>query len=349
MTGQIIDLSERPRRRSLFVWSIAVWAGIILIEASIMRMQSRVPLRHGLSTAIIDYIPLGIMSLFVWRFARWVASRRMHEGVRIAAHVVFGLFVLALWKGIYAALLYLWVGPHFFRLAFTSSWMYQVVQGAFAYGTMIGIMLAIQAAERERQRERREAELQIAARDAELTAIKAQLHPHFILNSLNSILALVATDPQRAREMIIGLGELLQATFSRIDYDEVPLEHEIELARRYLDIEQIRFADRLQVSVNCDAGARDVAVPPLILQPLVENAVKHGGSSVSLSARQDNGRVVIEVHDSGKGASEEQLLHGGRGLELTRRRLNGVYGDDYALTFEQENGFTVRLELPSHA
>lgn len=340
----VIDLTERRRiPRLFFVW-LAVWPAVILIEAVILRQQSNVPWDHALVGKIVDYTPLALFSFAVWRLCGYLARRPLRPAATVAVHVAAAVVTVALWKGLFFFYVYLTIPPVYFARAVTESWMYQVVGALLGYGTMTGIFVAVHAA-------RRETTLLIAARDAELAAIKAQLHPHFLLNSLNSVVALMTTDPARAREMIFALSELLHAAFERADVEEVPLHREMDLARRYLEIEQIRFADRLRVTIDCDDAARDVSVPPFLLQPLVENAVKHGigktAGEVSVRARRHGERVVIEVRDPGDGAEDVALQGGGRGLELTRRRLSSIYGDDYDLAFDRSaGGFIVRLDLP---
>jgi LytS/YehU family sensor histidine kinase len=195
------------------------------------------------------------------------------------------------------------------------------------------------------------------AREAELAAVRAQLHPHFLLNSLNSIVSLIDSDPPRAREMVVRLSQLLQSSFRRIDEERVPLDREIEMVRAYLDIEQIRFGPRLSVKIDVDEDARAVPVPPLVLQPIIENAVKHGiapharDGEVRVTAhRASPERLILEVRDSGAGADDESLRDGGRGLTLTRRRLENLFPGSYSLSFARSaDGFTVHLDLPAGA
>lgn len=133
----------------------------------------------------------------------------------------------------------------------------------------------------------------------------------------------------------------------------MPLARELELVRAYLKIEGIRFGDRLRVNVEADDDVLTMAVPPLVLQPIVENAVRHGvapharAGRVAVHARRNGGgRVVLEVRDSGDGADEETLSDGGQGLDLTRRRLESLFPSDYSISFLRGDGFTVRVELP---
>ncbi|MEO5617838.1 MAG: histidine kinase [Candidatus Eisenbacteria bacterium] len=176
-------------------------------------------------------------------------------------------------------------------------------------------------------------EAQVTARESELRALRAQLNPHFLFNSLNSINALVGADPEGARRMCEGLADFLRRTLNLGTRDEVTLAEELALVDRYLAIEQVRFGDRLQVDRAIDPAAAGCRVPPLLLQPLVENAVKHGvsgriqGGTVRIEARLDAGRLLIAIENP---VDEDAVSRKGEGMGLdnVRRRLGVLGGRD---------------------
>ena len=202
--------------------------------------------------------------------------------------------------------------------------------------------------------ERRILESQVTARESELRALRAQLNPHFLFNSLNSINALVGSDPEGARRMCEGLGDFMRQTLVLGARDEVTLAEEFELVDRYLAIEQVRFGARLRFARELEPEAATCRVPPLLLQPLVENAVKHGvagrleGGVIELRARRRGELLVISVENpvdedatSARGA--------GVGLENVRRRLAGIGARDARLEAARGDGmFRVTLSLPAH-
>ncbi len=180
--------------------------------------------------------------------------------------------------------------------------------------------------------------------NARLQALQMQLHPHFLFNTLHSISALVLKNENRdAVKMINRLSELLRLTLDNIETPVLTLEDELEFARRYLEIERIRFHDRLAVEWEIDPQALGAEVPTLILQPLVENAMRHGVDSTSgvsrirIAARLQNGRVVMEVGDDGKDLKKTSGQNGaaGLGLKNTRARLSELYGEDYSFTLSR--------------
>ena len=187
--------------------------------------------------------------------------------------------------------------------------------------------------------------------EARLEALRLQLHPHFLFNTLNAISAFVEADPERARRMIARLGELLRRTLTAGAAAEVPLSRELDLLAPYLEIQRIRFGDRLSIELDVPDGTGDVLIPALMLQPLVENAVEHGvkrtleAARVRLSAEQSGDRLRIEIADNGPGPTGRA---DGVGLANTRARLAGLYGDAHRLELRrlETGGTIVTIELP---
>jgi two-component system LytT family sensor kinase len=239
-----------------------------------------------------------------------------------------------------------------------------VAGGIATYATAWHERLLTSYDRQARHRQQLEAEL---AR-AQLQSLKLQLHPHFLFNTLNTVTALVATDPRAAERVITGLSELLRLSFHHAAEHEVPLERELEILRRYVEIQHVRFSDRLRVDVRVDAEARRALVPNLILQPLVENAIRHGiapraaGGCVEIHAVRDGDLLCLRVSDDGVGvrpsASRSSEASGdvgwggegggGVGLSNTRARLRHLYGDRHTFSAGAgaRGGFEVRIAIP---
>ena len=198
------------------------------------------------------------------------------------------------------------------------------------------------------------AELDAQLADARLNALRAQLNPHFLFNTLNGISTLVDEDPPGARRMIARLSDLLRHTLSEGDDQEIALKRELEMLRLYLDIMEVRFQGKLEVSIEAEKSLDDALVPNLVLQPLVENAFRHGLAlmqtvgRVAVRAERDNGDLVLTVHDNGRGPSKE--MREGVGLTNTRARLTQLYGarQRLALTADDGGGARVEVRLPYH-
>jgi hypothetical protein len=218
---------------------------------------------------------------------------------------------------------------------------------SLAFHYLILALEVIRSAERDADRAR------VLTREAELRALRAQIDPHFLFNSLNSIAALTALDPPRAREMCGLLSEFFRSTARLGDRRHHPLGDELALARRYLEIERVRFEDRLQLEEQVDEGCLGLELPPLLLQPLVENAVKHGvaglpeGGSIALGARAEGRRVIVTVansFDAEAGAGRPS----GQGLAIVEQRLRSFYGGAARMVVgSSEDRFRVELRLPA--
>jgi|SoiMethySBSTD1v2_1073268.scaffolds.fasta_scaffold18071_5 two-component system, LytTR family, sensor kinase len=350
------DPSERRRHVQRFLLVLSAWTAVSVIFGLILSLQVRLPLRYSFVSSFAWYYSVGVIvwiacvadrRLGLWR--RPLTSALLIRGaIALAALTVWTVFIVG-WSR--------WtVGPNFWEFVFADAWMFQLASTAFVYAAGVGVGLVVQSGDRAREREQRELHLQVLARDAELTAIKAQLRPHFLFNALNSILALMEHDPAEARQMLLRLSSLLHSVFDRLDEPLVPLDRELEIVRDYLDIERIRFGDRMSFSIDADAAAKTVPVPPFLLQPIVENAVKHGiepfarQGSVRVRGQLEGQRLRLSVADSGPGINGAAMVRPshGRGMALTVRRLQTVYGSDRATlsTARDADGFVVTLDLP---
>ena len=348
-----IDLTEPGRPR--VAWLVfPAWSAVAVVMALILRTQAGLPLPNALAGAFMYFSVLGVCVWLACRFDVRFGLWRQTPITAIAVHTGLGVIALTLWAATQAGLMRLFVGPGFWRSVYQDTWMFQLLIVGSTYVAGLGLGLAFQGFERERLRQEREGQFEVAAREAELQAIKSQLEPHFLLNSLNSVLALIRHDPAAAEEMVGRLASLLHRALERLNQQLMPLSSELDLLRDYLEVERMRFDDRLRFEIRLDSGAGGVLVPPLLLQPLVENAVKHGiepyarPGTITIDARLARDRLRISIADTGDGGAATTAGGTGRGLELTRRRLDSVYGDEAALKTERvSSGFCVSLDLPA--
>ncbi len=233
------------------------------------------------------------------------------------------------------------------------------VTNLLVFGGIIGVKHAIDYYRKYKEKEIRSAQLETELMKAHLQVLKMQIRPHFLFNTLNTISSLLRTDIETADRMIAQLGDILRLSMEIDGKQEVPLHQEIEFLKKYLDIEQIRFRDRLNIMYNIDQEALNAFVPNLILQPLVENAIRHGiaplpkGGAISIRAQRINGTLTIKIQDNGKGLKKgkKKLKGNGVGLVNTTARLKQLYDSDYKLIFKEqkEGGVTVELTIPYRA
>jgi LytS/YehU family sensor histidine kinase len=225
------------------------------------------------------------------------------------------------------------------------------------YSTIVGLSYALGYYREAQARAITAAQLETSLVEARLKTLEAELHPHFLFNTLHAISTLVHTNPDAADRMISRLSDLLRITFNRSGAARVSLQEEIEFLQKYLEIEQTRFQDRLQVTYDIDPDTLDAEVPRLILQPLVENAIKHGVSprsgpgSIHIASSREADALWLEVHDDGVGLADDARarLNAGVGLSNTRARLECLYGEAQALELSDgREGLAVRLRIPFH-
>jgi two-component sensor histidine kinase len=225
-----------------------------------------------------------------------------------------------------------------------------------AYGALAGVAHAVHFYGRYRERERRALFLESNLAQARLRSLQAQLHPHFLFNTLNAIATLLRRDPRAAETTLMSLSELLRLALSRSDEQEIRLREEMRFLERYMEIQQTRFGKRLRFEQTIEPASLDCLVPTLLLQPLVENAIQHGiepsgnPGLIQVSTKGVNGRMVVSVEDDGIGLQTPALGNkpGGIGLSNLRARLEALYGAEQKLEVlpRATGGVTVRIEIP---
>jgi two-component system LytT family sensor kinase len=282
--------------------------------------------------------------MVVWLAHRYPIDRRSlwpHLPVHVAAGMVIAVVKAAAERALFALMTGFWT----YWLASTLALQF------FIYGAIVAAAHGLVYYERSRERD------QLAARlaDARLQLLSMQLQPHFLFNTLNTIAELVHENPDAADRMITGLSDLLRRTLDLGAAQEISLDAELEVLGCYLDIQRARFGDRLRVTIAADHDVRAALVPVLLLQPLVENAIRHGlaahvaSGHIDIRAARAGGQLTITVTDDGEGASTKlESAIEGVGLGNTRARLEALYGSEHRLNLcvLPGHGVRVSLELP---
>lgn len=293
---------------------------------------------------------------------RWPFSTRPLWRI-ILVHAGFGLLVGALHEVVTSALYYtiLWSQDDF---AFTPeyiSWAFQALPPAILsrfmeYWALMVVLVAVDGARAMRERQTQLLKLENELQVSRLNALKKQLQPHFLFNTLNTVSALMDTDVNGARKVLSRLGQLLRVSLGKDQRDLVPLSRELDHIGNYLGIESVRFQDRLHVAYDVPEALHAAEVPTMVLQPLVENAIKHGPDALServdilVKAEQRDGMLTLSVRDNGKGCSDVSTVmdNGGIGLRNVRDRLQLLYGPSATCHVASPGGrgFLVELSLP---
>ena len=301
----------------------------------------------------ISPLILFLANRFPFEEGKWKTS--------IAAHALFGLLVSLVQLAMDAFVLTRLGYPpgrqfaNFFE-AYKFFVFVNLHLSILIYLAVVGIKSAYNYYQKYREKQLRASQLEARLAQSRLQVLKMQLHPHFLFNTLNAISELLHRDPDAAEHMITDLSDLLRMALENLEVQEIPLKQELEFLRKYLEIEQMRFQDRLKVEMDIAPDTLDASVPNMILQPLVENAIKHGispkagGGRIDIGATRSNGHLVLSVSDDGVGVPREGVssLRDGVGLSNTRRRLKHLYGEEhrFELSAPQTYGLRVDLEIP---
>jgi len=292
-------------------------------------------------TLAVMWIPLTV-GIF-WLTGRFPLERGkwLRHG---AVHALGCAFVIAC-RAVLVFVFDRWLAFYDARPAFSQVVVHSVYNNFFFYWLQAGVAHALVFSSRERKRERMAAELERELARAELEALKAKLHPHFLFNTLHSISALVHVDAEAADRMIARLSALLRQVLDHSATHEVPLTEELSCLRPYLEIEKARLGERLRVVEEVEEEALDALVPHWVLQPLVENAVRHGiapraaPGKVIIAARREGRTLRLSVRDDGVGLRQEPgAKGGGLGIATTRARLRRLYGEAQELVLEPSPG-----------
>ena len=362
-------VAAAPTRRT---WRLALVVGSLLLGAFLVAHTTLILQTRGLTPNLATVVA-NLLNGLVWagiaplavrlarRFpvvgARWGRHLLAHAAFALLVDAVVGLFVLAVTRPIDVPE----APPATFL--FVSNFLATVPFYLLLWLVLVALTHAYDYARQSQERERQAARLEAELTRAQLDALRAQLDPHFLFNTLNAASTLMARDVRAARRVLGDLSALLRLALDRMGDPEVPLADELDFLRHYLDVERTRFGDRLEVVFDVAPGLGDVLVPPLVLQPLVENALKHavsprpeGGRIVVRAQTDDRGDLVLGVVDDGPGFRPrdgqpgDDGRVGGVGLSTTRQRLASLYGDGASLVVADApgGGTAAVVRLPFH-
>ena len=305
------------------------------------------------------YITAALTLVVLWLGRRWPMERRTWR-TRVPLHIVFSIafsiLELALETVAFIQLhLAESVTNHQFMIGFPVLLVTGFHGNVITYWAVLGMQSGFRYYRGFQERELHASELKAQLVKAQLSALKMQLQPHFLFNTLNAIMVLVRQQHGRqAEEMLARLSDLLRCVLEDVEAQQIPLRRELEYLRLYLSIEQVRFQDRLSIAISADDAALDAAVPHMGLQPIVENAVRYGvgrvaaAGTIRISAVRSGETLIIKVADNGPGLGNGDLAEGcGIGLANTRARLHQLYGDAASLTVENgEPGVVATMTVP---
>lgn len=356
-----------PLAGILIAWTLwGVWSAQQSMLAAVLSGQAAPARTNPLSLTFVSASFWALATPLVMIATRYIRDHFRTTWSRIGAHVALFVVVHVVDVTTY------WVasgwltslGRAMLPLLFSL-----VTFNALTYAVAAAVILALDSQYTLRARATRESQLETQLALAQFHALRAQLHPHFLFNALNAVSSLIHSDPQRADRMLARISDLLRTAIATASQPEIPLMDEMEFNKRYLEVERMRYGDRLDVRIDIAGETFNALVPNMLLQPLVENAVRHGiapysgKGRVEVHASRRGDQLCIIVRDTGPGFDLEQDTDNGTsqftdrpegegrgvGISTTRARLHKLYGDDQQLMLVNiAGGFEARVSVPFH-
>jgi hypothetical protein len=334
--------------------SFAAFGVVALVLGGQFAWAVSLPWTEALRMAARDWLPWALIAPLIFQLVARAPIERNRLKPALALHGACGVGILALctvWTEVILPM-HFPTGP---RMQPPPGPPLLLGMIAFRMPVYLAILSAAHAFyfyHRYQERERRTLSLEASLAKARLEALRAQLQPHFLFNSLNAIAELVHVNPEAADDMLAALSDLLRLTLETSAEQELPLRRELEFAERYLAIERVRFGKRLQTSIDAPREVQAAMVPAFLLQPLIENAIRHGlepkqlEGVLTVGAKRVGENLQLQVKDNGVGLQKHEPLHNGIGLANVRARLQALYKGAAKLELRDCGGVTAEITIP---
>ncbi len=350
------------RQSTWWIWNLSIWLGIGIFQATqtvfVMRSEG---MRHAwmalFLALVLSWLPWALATTVVLRLGQFHSLRTAFGWVVHASALAAIAIATAAWVAFLVKLLNPWGSSH--PATFLSLWLHRfftgLLQSIFFYAAILGTSYLLASRDRLLLQEAEKIRLSEQLAKAQLSSLRRQIEPHFLFNALNSIAAQIRESKnEEAVEMISALSDVLRAVINDSNRQEVSLGEEIELLQKYLDIQKVRFADRLQADIQIPANLLSAVVPSFFLQPVVENALQHGiakraqGGAIRITAARLNGYLMLAIYNDGPPLKGNENGLSGVGLSNLKNRLNGLYGESYKFSIQNKDssGVEVCVSLP---
>ncbi|WP_340073980.1 sensor histidine kinase [Leptobacterium sp. I13] len=330
-----------------------VWSMIIGAHFAVLYGYYKLPIWIALSDSLVFNVFFAFLGISLWYVIRYNKSNSKFL-VLFTNYVVSAMLIVGLWLVTGYMLLQYFVDESSYQLFLEASFPWRIVNGVFYFAVFVLVYYVVIYYQDIQEKLRKEANLKTLLKEVELSSLKNQINPHFLFNSLNSISSLTMTSPERAQEMVIKLSEYLRYSLSTESVQVTTLEKELSNIKLYLAIEKIRFGNRLHFEVNCPKICLPAKIPPMILQPLMENAIKHGVYEstapihIKLTCILNEEELQLTLKNNFD-PEAKQVKGAGIGLKNTRERLFLIYKrNDLFAVKKAKNTFTVTLKFPQN-
>ncbi len=347
-------LNPLSKNKSYILTFLAVWGLIIVLHTFIVNFFYDINMQKSIADALVFNVLFALIGFNLWYVIRFGIRDKSTLYDTVFNHLLVAVSVIAIWlTASYYGLKILYGADENYMVFLKSTLPWRAITGIFYYLFFVLFYYLIMYYEDLQEKTENEARLQNLVVDAELETLKSQINPHFLFNSLNSISSLTITEPSKAQEMVIKLSDFLRYSLSHDKNEKTLLKEEFNNLKRYLDIEKIRFGKRLKFVYSIPDSCLDKKIPNMILQPLIENAIKHGvyNSSdevkIEFKCKENNAYISIEISNDFDPETVNKKKGEGIGLKNIEKRLQLIYNRQGLLkTGSQNNIFTAKLTIP---
>jgi len=330
-----------------------VWSLIIGAHFAVLHWYYQIRIEISLIDSILFNVFFAFLGISLWNLVRYGRANQNFINL-FASHIVSSLLIIGFWL-ISGYLILRYAIDDVLYLSFLeSSFPWRIVSGIFYYSLFVMVYYVVVYYKDIQEKVKQEANLKTLIKEIELNALKNQINPHFLFNSLNSVSSLTTTSPQKAQEMIIKLSEYLRYSLSNEEQQITTLKTELENIRLYLEIEKIRFGDRLKFSFNCSDETLQTRIPAMILQPLFENAIKHGVYEstetihIVLDTKKVKGNLILLLKNNFDETANPTKGEG-IGLKNVQERLFLIYKKNSLVQLNKTKSlFTVSIKIPQN-
>jgi sensor histidine kinase YesM len=348
-------LNPISKNRNYLLSYLAVWIFIFGVHAFIISFFYELPIRVSVIDSAVFNALFAVIGYNLWYVIRFNLRETPSIFDLVVNHLIVAVVIIAIWMSLgYFSLIYILSDDQPYLQFLNESLPWRAVMGIFYYLLFILFYYVILYYEDIQDKLKIEGELQTLVKEAELNALKSQINPHFLFNSLNSISSLTITNPEKAQDMVIKLSDFLRYSLSHDKNEKASLKEEFDNLQRYLDIEKVRFGARLNFVSKVPENCINLEIPNMILQPLIENSIKHGVYNsteevlVELTCKDENGFFVIEIRNDYDPDAVKKVGQG-IGLSNIRKRLQLIYQrQDLLETVADKMVFRAILKLPKN-
>ncbi len=329
-----------------------VWLIVIVMHAMVLHLYHNFSWLTAIQDSLVFNDLFAALGLGIWYLVYYSRPESSGTVRTVATLLIAGLFILGFWSWLGTSIMHMLSNDVEYLQFLDQTRLWRVISGGLFYALMVLIYYLLLYHQNLRNQERNQLQLSSAVKEAELRMLKSQINPHFIFNSLNSISSLTLTDPSKAQKMIINLSNFLRYSIGKDNQEKTAFQDEIDNIQLYMAIEKIRFGNRLEFVNKVPENCKSCMIPNLILQPLIENAIKHGVQesiqtiSIELTAEKFPRTLKIWLVNN---FDPDAIAAGGTGIGLKNisQRLSLIYGSDSLIQYHKEgNLFKVQLEIP---